>query len=451
MHHFAYNLFLHTIAAPLMGLYYLPRLVAGRKYRRSLAGKFGRLPLDFLSDGLPRPLLWFHAVSVGEVTALTPLVAAVHRCEPAAGVVVSTGTETGQDRARTLLTSAHGFFYLPLDFPAFVNPVVQRIRPDLFVLMETELWPNLLYHVKRCGAVIALANGRISDRSFPRYMRLRWLFQPVLSHLDLLLMSSEVDARRIVDMGAHPARVHVTGSTKFDIIPDTASLRDTERIRSLLQLEGCQNILVAGSIHPGEYEMLLDAYGQLAPNFPDLILILVPRHVERTPAILTAIRTRGLPDPYLWSAATRGEKRNDRRIVVVDTTGELFHVYSLASLVFVGGSLVPKGGQNIVEPAAWGKPVLFGPSMEDFREARDILVRCGAGREVRNPAELVATLHELLSYPDRTASIGAAGRQALLQHTGSAERNAMMLLSALRAARAREHTKSDLSPAISGI
>jgi 3-deoxy-D-manno-octulosonic-acid transferase len=431
MYRLAYNLFLHAIAAPLMGLYYLPRVAAGRKYRRSLAGKLGHLPDDLAAELLRRPLIWFHAVSVGEVMALNPLVAAMRELMPAAGIVVSTGTETGQDKARGLISEADGFFYLPLDFPAFVNPVVKRLRPDLFVLMETELWPNLIYEVKRAGAVVALANGRISDRSFPGYMRLRRLFVPVLSQIDLFLMSSELDATRVQEMGGDPERVHVTGNTKFDIVPDTAGSQAAEQLRELLGLEGCERIWVAGSTHPGEHEIVLDAFTEIRRKFPDAVLVIVPRHVERTPAIIAAMLQRGMPLPYLRSSATNGEKRGGRRVIVVDTTGELFQVYSLASVVFVGGSLVPKGGQNIVEPAAWGKVVLFGPSMEDFRDARDLLARSGAGIVVSNARDLAARVEEFLSDPHRASAIGERGREAMLRNVGSATRNAGILVSHL--------------------
>ncbi|MBM3301786.1 MAG: 3-deoxy-D-manno-octulosonic acid transferase, partial [Deltaproteobacteria bacterium] len=211
-----YNIFLHTVVAPFLLVYYSPRIIFGGKYRESLGGKLGRLPCELDVDRLSRPRIWFHAVSVGEAVALQPLARAVRERVPEASIVVSTGTETGQQKARDSIPEADGFFFLPLDFPALVNPVVDRISPDLFVLMETELWPNLIHAVKRSGAAIALANGRVSDRSFPRYRRLRRFFASTLRHIDLFLMSSDLDAIRISEMGAETAKVQVTGNTKFD-------------------------------------------------------------------------------------------------------------------------------------------------------------------------------------------------------------------------------------------
>ncbi len=427
MNRFVYNIILHTLVAPFLAAYYLPRVVLGGKYRHSLQGKLGRLPADFVPERLPKPRVWFHAVSVGEATALGPLVKAFKKLRPTAAVIVSTGTETGQDRARESISDVDGFFYLPLDFPAFVNSVVTRIQPDLFVLMETELWPNLIHSIKCSGATIALANGRISDRSFPRYKRLRGFFSPTLDRIDLFLMASETDGLRVAEMGAARERIRITGNTKFDAalgeIPEEAEAR----MRGVLDVGDAARVLVAGSTHPGEHEMVMEAYRSLTKKFPDLLLILVPRHVERTPQIVSAMRDRNMEPPFLRSSADAGEKRNGRKVIIVDRTGELFQIFSLASVVFMGGSLVPRGGQNILEPAAWGKMVLFGPSIEDFRDARDILVRVGAGIQVNGVEDLVRQVAGILSDPDSARRTGMKGREEILRHVGSARRNAELL------------------------
>lgn len=422
-----YNVFLHTLVAPFLAAYYLPKIITGTKYQRSLRGKLGQLPADFEPERLGRPRLWFHAVSVGEVVALGPLIDAVKALLPHATVIVSTGTETGQDKARHTIAQADAFLYLPIDFPSCVEPVVQRVKPDLFVLMETELWPNLVHSLKRTGASVVLANGRISDRSFPRYRRLRGFFKSVLDEMDLFLMTSELDAQRIQDMGARADRVRVTGNTKFDALPGATDPQIAREMRALLQLAPSDPVIVAGSTHPGEHEIVLDAYTRLAETFPGLVLVLVPRHVEKTPSIVGAMAARHMEAPFLRSAAQTGETRDGRKVVIVDCTGELFRIYSLASVAFVGGSLVPKGGQNILEPAAWGKVVLFGPSMEDFREARDSLMRIGAGIEIKGTDDLAMRMHEILSHPAQAQHLGAKGREAILSHVGSAGRNAELL------------------------
>jgi len=428
-----YNVVLHTFAAPFLAAYYAPRIVLGGKYRRSLSGKLGRLPTGFQPETLTRPRIWFHAVSVGEVVALGPLVKAVKELEPDASIVVSTGTETGQDKAHDSIPQADGLFYLPLDFPAFVNRVVQRIQPDLFVLMETELWPNLIYALKEeHGAAVALANGRISDRSFPRYRRLRSFFSSTLERIDLFLMASEIDRERIAAMGAREEKIRVTGNTKFDAALGRIPVEQEADVREMLEIERFDMVFVAGSTHPGEHEIVLDAYQRLKKKYPALILVLVPRHLERTPSILSAMKDRGMDPPFLRSSADLGDRRNGRSVVIVDRMGELFKVFSVASVVFIGGSLVPNGGQNILEPAAWGKVVLFGPSMEDFREAREILLRTGAGREVSDIDDLVRRIEGALSDPEGTRAAGERGRAEILRYAGGAAANAELLVGLLQ-------------------
>ncbi len=427
MSRFIYNIVLHSLVAPFLAVYYFPRIVLGKKYRQSLHGKLGRLPTGFVPEKLSKPRVWFHAVSVGEVTALGPLVKAFKDLQPLASVIVSTGTETGQARAHEVISHADAFFYLPLDFPAFVNNVVSRIRPDLFVLMETELWPNLIHSIKSNGAIIALANGRISDRSFPRYKRLRGFFASTLKHIDLFLMASEIDGRRMEEMGAPSGRIQVTGNTKFDAALRKIPIETETEMSDVLEINGSVPVFVAGSTHPGEHEIVLDAYRTLTQEFPELLLILVPRHVDKTPQILSAMRDRSMEPPFLRSSVETGEKRNGRKVIIVDRTGELFQIFSLASVVFIGGSLVPKGGQNILEPAAWGKMVLFGPSTEDFREARDILVSAGSGVEVTGTEDLVRKVAGVLSDPARAEILGKRGREEILKHIGSSRRNAEIL------------------------
>jgi 3-deoxy-D-manno-octulosonic-acid transferase len=431
MSNFLYNLVIHTLIPPALIATYLPRILFRGKYRRSIKGKLGILPPGFDWDRLSRPRVWLHAVSVGEVVALSPLASAIKERLPRASIVISTGTETGQDKAQEMVTCADGFFYLPLDFPYFVNRVIQRMQPDLFVLLETELWPNLIQMLKRNGSKIALANGRISDRSFPRYRLLRRLFSSTIGLIDLFLMSSELDAERIGVMGADETKIIVTGNTKFDaalgLLPEYAE----SNMRDIFDLKPDAKVFVAGSTHPGEHEIVLDTYCRLLQKFPELILILVPRHLEKTPEVVAAIEQRRLSSPFLRTWADKGQRRGDRNIIIVDRIGELFQVFSVASVVFMGGSLVSRGGQNILEPAAWGKVVLFGPSMEDFREARDILLRTGSGIEVHGVDDLYEHLVKLLDDPEKTSWFGEQGRDNILKHIGSAQRNAEMLIELL--------------------
>jgi 3-deoxy-D-manno-octulosonic-acid transferase len=424
---FFYNLLIHAIGAPILCAYYAPKIVFNGKYRKSLSGKLGWLPETFPKSALKAPVVWFHAVSVGETVALGPVVRQFRKLAPESFLIVSTGTETGQEMAKTSITQADAFIYMPIDSPLCLNPVIERIKPDLFVLMETEIWPNMLYGLKRSGAVISLANGRISDRSFPRYMKIQPLVSRMLEKIDSFLMVSEVDRNKIVKMGAKSDRVVVVGNTKFD-----AALKDVSdsvliEAQNVLDLSPDHKVFMAGSTHPGEHELVLDCFKSLLNNFPDLILIIAPRHIETVPAILSAIEERKLASPFLRSSGDSGIQRGSRNIIILDTTGELFKFYSVADVVFIGGSLVQKGGQNILEPAAWGKRLFFGPSMEDFRDARDLLVSVGAATEVRDLQDLSYAVCEALRDLEGSKRLGDRGRQELTKHAGSASITAKLL------------------------
>ena len=383
----------------------------------------GIIPDALRHQKLNKPTIWLHAVSVGEVVALNPMVHEIRKALPHSSIIISTGTETGQMRARQLISSADGFLYLPIDLPECINPVVKAINPDVFVLLETELWPNLIYKLKDIGARIILANGRISDRSFPRYKKLKFLFARILKNIDYFLMSSDEDAKRIEQMGASSNRIVVTGNTKYDSVTGAIDKEVESEIRSIYNIAPDEHVFVAGSVHPGEFEIILDVYLQLAEQFPKLLLIIVPRHVKRTSEILNEIEKRGLNQPRLRSGFTHGESRRENKIIVVDITGELFKLYSMATVVFIGGSLVPKGGQNIVEPAAWGNMVLFGPHMEDFRDAKKLLMHAGSGIEVKSAQELFERSREIISQPEKYDHLRLKSQQAVLSQIGSARRN----------------------------
>jgi 3-deoxy-D-manno-octulosonic-acid transferase len=422
-----YNLLLHGLAAPFLTFYYGPKILLDGKYSESLQGKLGRLPDDINFNSLPRPLLWLHAVSVGEASALSPLASELSNILPDAAILVSTGTETGQAKAKSVIKSAAGFFYLPLDFPGFTKRVVKSIRPDLFVMMETEIWPNLIHQLKKEGSAIAIANGRISDRSFPRYKRLRRFFSSTLEKIDLFAMGTALDADRVFQMGAPRDRIHVTGNMKFDSLIIDVNQGEIDGLRTKLSLDDVSPVFVAGSTHPGEHEIILDAYLRLKAEYPGLVLIIVPRHIDKTDLVVASVRERGINDPILMSSMDAGESRGNSNIVIIDKMGELFKIYSLASLVFVGGSLVPKGGQNILEPAMWGKRILFGPSMEDFREAREMLISVGSATQVADLEELVRVAREILSDRTESLRLGEEGKKSISRHFGSAAITAQML------------------------
>jgi 3-deoxy-D-manno-octulosonic-acid transferase len=360
---------------------------------------------------------WVHAVSVGEAITAAPLLEGLRRLAPDLPLVVTTVTETGarvvRDRFAGLAT--HRFF--PLDLPGAARRVIGAINPAFVIVMETELWPNVLGQLAAAGVPSMIANGRISDRSFRRYRLIREFMRTVLGHVSVLAMQSDEDARRIIALGASPERVHVTGNLKTEAAPDPAGTADLWR--RLLGLEAGQRLWIAGSTHHGEEEAVLEAHAQARVTDPQLILVVAPRHPERAPDVERLVRGRGWRVVRRSALATRLDQD---AVLVVDTVGELAGLYAVADVVFVGGSLVPAGGHNVLEPALRRKPVLFGPHTENFREATALLVGRGAGLVVHNPAELGDELGRLLADPARRARMGTAGYEAMASRHGAVSR-----------------------------
>lgn len=427
-----YNLALHCFVAPLLLTYYGPQILIKGKYRNSIKGKLGNVPQDISKDPLNGPRIWFHAVSVGEVVALCPLVQKISNVRPDIDIVISTGTETGQRRARELISCARKFFYMPLDFPFSVRKAAKTVRPDLFVMTETEIWPNLIYELKQSRVKIALVNGRISDRSYPRYLKFKRFLKETLDAIDLYSMCSEEDALRINRMGADPDKIKVSGNIKIDSAFRRPDDGGQDGLRSLYELAGSQRVIVAGSIHPGEDETITAAYKQLLNKYPDLTLIIAPRHLEKLKSFTNTIQKAGLDAPALTSELESGVSRSGRQIILVDKMGQLFNTYSIADVAFVGGSLIPRGGQNILEPASWSKPIIFGPYMEDFRDSSEALLREKAAYRVSNQEELTNKLDLLLSDRSLAMEMGQNARMQLEKHVGSADKTTALILSLLK-------------------
>lgn len=425
-----YNIALF-IAASLAVPYYLLKMVLTGKYRRSLGAKFGMMgeELFLTMEGAPR--IWIHAVSVGEVTAAAPVVAALRAELPGACIVLSTSTETGQDMARSLVTEATAIIYYPLDIPFVVRKVIKRVNPDVFVMTETELWPNFLHACKERNIKVIMVNGRISPRSFRRYRLSRFFWKRVLSFVDRVGVISEVDGERILSLGLSPERMEVMGNAKYDGLAAKVSPALEEEIAMRLSITPEEHVFVAGSTHEGEESVVLDVYRRLLPDYPAMKLILIPRHVERGAAVREIVARGGFADVITLSAINAGQRRKSERIIIVDVIGELFKIYSLATVVFCGGSLVPRGGQNILEPAAWGKVVFHGPSMDDFLSEKNILAGIGAGITVTSGEELLAGVRRMLSRPALLREKGEAARKAIISNRGAAKRYAGMIMASL--------------------
>ncbi|WP_447973295.1 tetraacyldisaccharide 4'-kinase [Nitrospira sp. Kam-Ns4a] len=408
-----YNLGL-ILASPLIVLI----LQAKMRCRRGLTQRLGWLPADLA--GGSGPTIWLHAVSLGEVVASAPLVQALHRRYPGCRFLVSTVTETGREAVEQRLPGVARHFYAPLDFSWVVPRVVALVRPAAFLVVETELWPNLLRMLARRGVPIVLVNGRLSSRSFGRYRLIRPLMRHVLGAVTCCLMQSRRDAERVMALGADPGRVHVTGNLKFD-----QPLPAEECVsRAALGLAGHEELFVAGSTHPGEEEQILACYERLVAGFPSLVLLLAPRHIERVAQVEAAVKARGLVG--LRRTALRGagdQGPAGPRVVILDTRGELAGAYRHALLAFVGGTLVPVGGHNLLEPAQWGKPVFFGPHTDHCAEVARLLLDAGGGLCVRDGADLAARVTGLLHDRGTLQQMGLAAQRVVTENRGALDRS----------------------------
>ncbi|PYR77179.1 MAG: 3-deoxy-D-manno-octulosonic acid transferase [Acidobacteria bacterium] len=388
-----------------------------RKYIGSLRQRFGYLPISFNLDG--DESIWIHAVSVGEVLTARALLPELKERYPRLRLFLSTTTMTGQQIARNSLQYIDEVFYFPFDLGFTVNRTLRLVQPRLFIMMETEIWPNLLRACRRAGAKTLLVNGRISSRSYPRYRLGRPFFRRVLTNVDRFCMQGEESARRIIDIGAPAERVVVTGSLKFDSleIPGATPDRGRNRVLRYFRVTPERPVIIAASTLKGEEQPVLEAFQRIRARLPDALLVIAPRKPERFDEVEQLARRGG------WRVARRTELPVDAEprqdVVVLDTIGELAQLYQIATAVFVGGSLVDQGGHNILEPAVFGKPIVFGPYMQNFAEIAGAFLDHEAAIQVRNARELETALLELLGDPVRRARLGAAARALVEANRGA--------------------------------
>ncbi|MGO9649241.1 MAG: 3-deoxy-D-manno-octulosonic acid transferase [Terriglobales bacterium] len=409
--------------------YWLWQMSRHGKYHAGLGERLGRVP-ERLASQPSKPVIWIHAVSVGEVLAVSGLVLELRRRHPQHRMVISTTTDTGQRLAGKHF-GEDNVFYFPMDFGFAIQPYLKLLRPQLIVIAETEFWPNFLRLAHASGARIAVVNARISDRSFPRYRRWRLLLTGVLRVIDLFLAQTEEDARRLRDIGAPAQRVHVSGNLKFDVPPPptppiVASLRAA--------LGDAGPILVCGSTVEGEEPLLLRAFENILASHPRAVMILAPRHPERFSEVTRLLESLGI---RFWRRSQRSGDALAGGVLLVDTIGELAALYSLADIAFVGGSLVPRGGHNIIEPAQHGVPVVVGNHTENFRDIVGLFQSRDAVRVV-SQAELSLVLMELISNPAARADLGRRAAETLRSQTGATNRTADALEGLLKPAQVSE-------------
>ncbi len=401
--------------------WWLWRMATTHKYREGLGERLGNVPGWLRSQAAARPVIWLHAVSVGEVLAVSRLVGELDAGLPDFQVLVSTTTRTGHVLARERL-GANRVFYCPLDLPWAIRAYINALKPRILILAETEFWPNLLAGCNRRKIPIVVVNARISDRSWPRYKALRSLWQPFLSKISLALAQTDLDATRLQAIGLVPDRVSVAGNLKFDV----RAAQEAEGTRLIRRLAPGLRFLVAGSTLEGEEQTLLDLWPRLAQIHGNLVLILAPRHPERFGSVASLLEKSGIP----WVKRSSWQNRavdaippiQPGHIVLLDTIGELASVYSLAAVAFVGGSLFPTGGHNPLEPAQFGVPIAMGPHYANFRTITDDL-RAHKGLAIASKDDLAQTLAEILSNPTEAAAMGSRARRVFEAQAGATQRS----------------------------
>jgi 3-deoxy-D-manno-octulosonic-acid transferase len=422
--------FLYSLATLLTLLvlspYFVYQALRHNKYVGSFKQRLGYLPVSLNLDG--DDSIWVHAVSVGEVLAARSVITELRRRYPGLRLFLSTTTLAGQQLARRSVTNVDGVFYFPFDWTFSVRRTLDRVQPRLFVMIETEIWPNLLRECRRRGIRTVLVNGRISYRSFPRYRLVRPFFRRVLADIDRFCVQGDEASRRLVSLGADPSRITVTGSLKFDALEAIPTRgRGRERVLRFFRVSPNRPVLVAGSTLRGEEEAVVRAFNRLrtaSPSTPhgasNALLVIAARHPERFAEVERLCRQEGLSTVRRTELPIDAEPRVDA--VILDTIGELAEVYQIATVVFVGGSLVRAGGHNILEPAVFGKPIVFGPHMENFAEIAEAFLANDAGVQVRSDRELEAAVVGLMGDPVRRARLGAAARALVDANRGAKDK-----------------------------
>lgn len=420
-----YDLLISAALAVLVPWYWLRRACGG-KARHGIRERLALYPPDRFASLAGRPVIWLHAVSVGETRAAIPLIRALRQAFPDHALLLSQVTETGRTVAESITEIDERLFF-PADHSRVMRRAFDQVRPRMVVIVETEIWPNFVRIAAERQVPVVLVNGRISDRSFPRYRRLRFLLRPVLEMISGFAMQSQEDARRIAELGAASHRVTVTGNLKFDLPASLAPAAGSDELRHLYKLPTDIPVWVAGSTHAGEEEAVLAVFRALLDQGVSLVLVLVPRHPERCAAVLELLTRSGYAARRRSQLAPGQPPLSSGEILLGDTLGEMLRLYAAADVVFVGGSLLPVGGHNILEASLVQRPVLFGPYMHNFREIAQLVVESGAGRQVADTGMLQSALLELLADPAQAGSMGRSGKELIARHAGATTQTVELL------------------------
>ncbi|MDA8414347.1 MAG: 3-deoxy-D-manno-octulosonic acid transferase [Desulfobacteraceae bacterium] len=415
----AYNFLSLFLLIPVV-CYHLYRSISRRR-PPALAERFGFIPAAELSAIRNRPVIWLHAVSVGESIAARPLLKALRGRYPDHAILVSNTTETGRATAAAF-PEKDLCIYFPFDFLPAVRRTLDTLRPEIVIIMETEIWPNFTREAHSRGIPVLLANGRISDRSFAGYLKFSWFFRHALQLFSRLCMQTETDCERIIAIGAPSERTLRTGNLKYDIPFRLLDHDEKRHLKERYSIPGDLLVLMAASTHAGEEQHLIDTYKKLLPDFGGLLLILVPRHPERAAEVAGLLERSGIS--YRRRTSLPGvEALKKGEVLLVDTVGEMMDLYAIADVAFVGGSLVPTGGHNLLEPASLGVASIFGPHMSNFREIAELVLRYGAGVQVDSPSGLTESFRTLITSSELRRVLGQNGLKLMRDNGGATGRH----------------------------
>jgi 3-deoxy-D-manno-octulosonic-acid transferase len=414
---------IYNLIAFIFVLVYFPFYLLRGKFHRGFVRRLGFLPANLNLDSP----IWIHAVSVGEAVAIKGLVGELRKAYPEKKLVISTVTTTGNKIAQGLIQDCDFLTYLPLDFSFIVKSVLQRINPCMFIIAETEIWPNLINCLTQQKIPVITVNGRISDSSYAGYRAIKLFIRPILRKMRQFCVQSDTDALRLQDLGVDKTRIQVTGNVKFDLNLKSAAGPDGLAYRSKLWLRQDDKLLVCGSTHPQEEELILKAYKELLLSFPKLKLLIAPRHPERSCDIGKLARRRGFMPVFISGISGACPTCVNNPVFILDIIGELLNYYAAADIVFVGGSLVKTGGHNIIEPASLKKPVIFGPHMFNFRDISELFLKNQAALMVHNHKELAGKIKEILGSNLMAKGLVERAYKLITENSGATLRNLQII------------------------
>lgn len=420
----------YDIVFLFLSLLYLPYLIYRRKYHRDFIQRLGFFPKNFFEKIKDKKVIWMHAVSVGEVNASISLWKSLRRDYPLYRIVFSTTTQTGNNLAKKFSSGEEVVIYFPLDFSFVIRKFLRIIKPSLVIILETEIWPNFVLQCFKQRIPVILVNARISDKSYWRYRLVRLFLRTILKRIDLILAQSEKESERFVNLGGNKEKVLVTGNMKFDNV-DYAEIKTmdySDKLKRLLHMGENEKLLVAGSTHRGEEGMILSAYKELFRQFPNLRLLIAPRHPERTPEIEKLVsKNNFIPLRISLLNYQLPITNHQLPVFILDTIGQLRDFYALADIVFVGGSLVKKGGHNIIEPAIFSKPIISGKYFFNFSDMFRIFLENKAILVCKKRIDFKKYLWFLLKNPEERKKIGINAKEVILKQRGASEINLRLI------------------------